>query len=402
MESQIDLFVEQKKKIHNDVLNYIESIDEYESYEYFQIINDHINRLNDDANKKEIQELVILISKISKNHHYDNVFFQKITMLILQLSDFIKIYFTNFEIFNIFKRSKRIILFLLKNQIITIDQAILDFIYPSKRNLKDKLFYYDIFLYPEINEFLNDETKIIIEYRKLKLGLNNFEQFDIKRECGENDNYLYELIRNDSVEKFIEYINRHSISLNSVINPSAFETNLLLIKNKVTIIEYAAFYGAIQIVQYLKYSNVDLNSSLWIYAIHSNNADMIHFLEENEVDPPKFSYTYCLKEAIKCHHNNIAHYIFDNLMRNNEIIDIKRDYFENIILYSLHYLNYEFFVDDAENNNVFLYLCQYNQIELVKLFMKCKSIDVNFMIVYFNLFNNITIYIYIKFIYYIF
>ena len=112
MESQIDLFVEQKKKIHDDVLNYIESIDEYESYEYFQIINDHINRLNDDANKKEIQELVILISKISKNHHYDNVFFQKITMLILQLSDFIKIYFTNFEIFNIFKRSKRIILFL--------------------------------------------------------------------------------------------------------------------------------------------------------------------------------------------------------------------------------------------------------------------------------------------------
>ena len=87
MESQIDLFVEQKKKIHNDVLNYIESIDEYESYEYFQIINDHINRLNDDANKKEIQELVILISKISNNHHYDNVFFQKIVMYIIHKID---------------------------------------------------------------------------------------------------------------------------------------------------------------------------------------------------------------------------------------------------------------------------------------------------------------------------
>ena len=40
-----------------------------------------------------------------------------------------------------------------------------------------------------------------------------------------------------------------------------------------TLIEYTAFYGAIQILNYLNKRGVELTSSLWIYTIHSKNAE---------------------------------------------------------------------------------------------------------------------------------
>ena len=86
-------------------------------------------------------------------------------------------------------------------------------------------------------------------------------------------------------------------------------------------IEYASFFGSIQIIRYLKYNKVPLTFSLWNYVVHSNNADLIHFLEENKVIPgynkslfansfydlfKKESLDDALKESIKCHHNAIS------------------------------------------------------------------------------------------------
>ena len=61
-------------------------------------------------------------------------------------------------------------------------------------------------------------------------------------------------------------------------------------------------------------NNVELTPSLWLYAIHSNNPDLIHLLEEYHVEPKNKSFEECLKEAIKCHHNDFARYIQDNLL----------------------------------------------------------------------------------------
>ena len=54
---------------------------------------------------------------------------------------------------------------------------------------------------------------------------------------------------------------------------------------KKCLIEYASFFGSIQIIQYLRYSNVQLMRSMWLYVIHSNNVELVHFLEENEIKP---------------------------------------------------------------------------------------------------------------------
>ena len=41
---------------------------------------------------------------------------------------------------------------------------------------------------------------------------------------GENDDQLYEMIRQDSVEEFITYVNRTNLSLQyTLIDPSIFE-----------------------------------------------------------------------------------------------------------------------------------------------------------------------------------
>ena len=104
-----------------------------------------------------------------------------------------------------------------------------------------------------------------------------------KRRIGENDSYICQLIRQDSIKEFVFYENSAKICLRRKIEPSIFETNLFLIENEPTLIEYAAFFGSIKIFNYLRIHNVDLKSSLWIYSIHSNKIQMIHLLEDLEV-----------------------------------------------------------------------------------------------------------------------
>lgn len=54
-------------------------------------------------------------------------------------------------------------------------------------------------------------------------------------------------------------------------------------------IKYAAFFGSIQIIQYLIFNRVQLKSSIWFYTILSNDAELIHLLEQNEVQPKQKS-----------------------------------------------------------------------------------------------------------------
>lgn len=86
--------------------------------------------------------------------------------------------------------------------------------------------------------------------------------FNQKRKIGENDSYLCQIIRQDSIEDFISHVNRLNMSLHIKIKRSAFETNTFLIMNDPTLIEYATFFGSIQILQYLRMNNVELTPSL--------------------------------------------------------------------------------------------------------------------------------------------
>lgn len=95
-----------------------------------------------------------------------------------------------------------------------------------------------------------------------------------------------------------------------------------------TLIEYATFYGSIQIIQYSQYNNVSLTSSLWSYTVHSNNPELIHFLEEKQIKPQDdneqdASYENVYEESIRCHNNAFADYIKDNFLDQTQTDNIE-------------------------------------------------------------------------------
>ena len=187
---------------------------------------------------------------------------------------------------------------------------------------------------------------------------------------GENDNYICKLIRTDSIEDFIQYLNEKSILPNSKVYESIFETNPYLLKNGSTLIEYAVFHGSIQIFNYLRHNKVDIKPSLWIYAIHGGNPEIIQFLEENQIQPPQNSFDVCIKESIKCHHNDIANYFINNFML-TEKNDNDDKFDKTPTAYGIHFKNFEFIPSDLVNDNLsFFYLCKYNHLKLVQLYLK--------------------------------
>lgn len=130
----------------------------------------------------------------------------------------------------------------------------------------------------------------------------------------------------------------------------------------------------------LLYKNkISLTPSLWIYAIHGRNPEIIHILEENNIKPEDKTFVKCYEEAIKYHHNELADYINNNYLEksNIEISKILKCY------------NFEFLIDDYCNELIFEDLCQYGYYSLAEFIMNISHLDVNKNIIYidFSLYN---------------
>ena len=292
----IDKRIKEMKNFQSIFIDYIDNEDlSEENYQQISmILSSHIIQ----EDKLELKPYLSLIQKIFHSHRRSPNFFTKMFKVLSLLSNSIKQNYTNYEIFNIFKKDKRILLFLLENNLLTIDAQISNIMNTGK---------YKLYHYPEY-------------FKILKRSANDDdEMFDKNCHIGENENYICQLIQNDEVEDFISHVAKTDFPMKTYrIEPSIFETNPFLLKRKPTLIEYATFYGSIQIFSYLKMNGVDIESSLWEFAVHSNNAEIIQLIEDNGVAPIDPSYKNCLKEAIKCHHNNIAEYIDNNKINHKE------------------------------------------------------------------------------------
>ena len=105
------------------------------------------------------------------------------------------------------------------------------------------------------------------------------EYFDQYRLDTENENTICNLIRQDSIENFIVLFTKKGLTANNKIQNSIYETKSFLLKqNNISLIEYAAFFGSIQVFQFLQINGADLKPSLWMFSIHGKNAEIIHFL----------------------------------------------------------------------------------------------------------------------------
>ena len=376
-----EAFVDKMKSIQNYLLKFLEDESNAED-KYVNFIN--ILSTQQIINEEhELKALLRLINNIGNNHRRAPYFIFKIERLLRNFKKDIQKYFTNSEIFNIFKDNKRILLFLIEEKMITIDEYIFS-IFTNEDFFQKK---YCEYFQPEIKPFLTKEN--IEKYGRENESLkdNKFiermnkeveEDFYEKRREGENDGYLCQLIRHDKIQEFVTFVVQTNLSLNSYIKKSIFETNPLLIDSyEINLIQYASFFGSIKIVNYIAKKTRNVNSEMWVYSIHSNMAKMIHLLLEDYQIKPNSPKNFLI-ESIKCHHNEISDYIMVNLIKEEDLQkDIKNAYYDYFYRYVFECYNYCFFPTENEYENTFFYLCEYDYYTLVKLYLAEGYIDIN-------------------------
>lgn len=356
----IDEYLDKEKNIEDFFLRFLDN--EKDSEENYQNFINYLKDQKISEDQLEIKIFLHMLTKISKYHYRTPSFFSKIERTILYFREKIKQTWSNSEIFDIFKRNKRIILFLINEKILNIDKSIVSKMKSKKYQIEGYLDYF----YPEVLPFLDRITRRSVDEKNRDIS-NNFEQ---KRMMGENENQICQLIRSDSIKEFISYLNENSLLTTSKIKSSVFETNTFLLKNKSRLIEYAAFFGSFKIFEYLMSHNSELNPMLWLFAIHGQNMNIIHLLEKSSIALTEQSHKECLKEAIKCHCNEIADYLRSNVATIS-------DFYSN----GLRYNNYHYFPNKITSAEIFYDLCQFNYATIVSNALNDMEFDANSKII---------------------
>lgn len=290
---EIEAEIIKKRELQSLILNFIEM--DSDDGDIFQTLVQFIENNNISKNKEDLLDLLHIILNISRNHQRNDAFFPRIIQIIKYLLPSIQTFFTNLDIHNIFQESLILIHYFILNDILVIDQDIinllnrLDYKYQTgfnqlhRRKINfsiEKIPYKNLFFYFYFKS-LNDENqqkKIQAEIEKeFGLDIETFQKYSLR---GENESYLCQLIRQDSINDFINYVNTHEIELDSNVNYSNFETNAFLMSNDAKWIEYAAFFGSIQIFKYLLMNNVSIQPILYQFAVHGRNTEIIHLVEE--------------------------------------------------------------------------------------------------------------------------
>lgn len=379
----IEQSIAKMKKIQDALLKFLEeeSNDE-ENYQNFKTI---LSNQKISESKYKLKSVLRLISKIGNHHHRTSNFIKKNEQILTEMKKEIKKRLSNSEIFKIFKNSKITLLFLIREQLLKIDEEILNEI-TNEKHIK---FKYPQFFSPEIKPLLTEEfINKNFKDNNVPKWVNDVKEkvpkdFEEKRSIGENENFLCELIRSDKLKEFVNYVTKNDISLNGYIPESIFETNPLLFRRiKVKIIEYASFFGSFEIIKYLVSKNVELIPSMWLFHIHSENGELTSYLIEKNLSPRKNKFNRILKESIKCHQNDFAHFIINFHMDENDLkFDIENNFNNNMYRYSIQYHNYCFFPDDIKYKYMFCYLCEFDYFELVSLYLRIQGINLNEMII---------------------
>ena len=204
-------YIKKMKMIQTALISFLEKENTDDN---FINLKDLIIETKIHKDQHKFKSFLHLLLKISNNYHRQSFFFEKIEKILVFFQNDIKQYFTNFEIFNIFKSNKRILLFLFEQSIIKMDKQIV------KRLITDKYikYKYPQYFSPEIRPFINE--KWFLQYVKNNTVISPEQFFDEirkdlpenfyeNRKKGEKDSYICELIRNDSVEEFIICLNEN-------------------------------------------------------------------------------------------------------------------------------------------------------------------------------------------------
>lgn len=151
-------YLGKKKELYNSLLNFIE--DDTDIQENFYILTNYLNAFQLSDDRDELKEIFNTLLRVTRNHHRDKNFFNKIEKILSYFEKKIKECFTNHEIYKIFKKDKRVLLFLLENNILVLDKFI-----AINHLLKIKYFSYDSFNQHVLNNQKN-EKEVYQKYKQ--------------------------------------------------------------------------------------------------------------------------------------------------------------------------------------------------------------------------------------------
>ncbi|KAK8835347.1 hypothetical protein M9Y10_034110 [Tritrichomonas musculus] len=368
MNQEIQEYFESKGELYDLTLSFLDNKDDTEVG--FQNISEFLSSHQIPENRIELREFLHLIVSISSNHHRQPNFFSKIFQILSFLENQIKQSFSISEMLEIFYKSKRILLYYIEEGIIPKDYSFSAFIV-EKFGVKS---IHDFFYFlPEVEPFFSKDTTddfvfgLTILMNKICKNPALIENFEEKRRIGENDSYICSLIRNDAVEEFVSHVNQANIPLTTQIKRSIFETNSFLVDRQPSLIEYAAFFGSIQIFQFLRINKVEINHSIFLYAVHGQNAEIIHLIEEEFTIKRLINYNEIYMEAIKCHHNDIANYVKNNYENRIKPERSAKEIFK--------YYNYELMAENMDFSIISYFLCKYDYLSLIQILFKTGKIN---------------------------
>ena len=344
-------YIDQMKSIHQNLIDFLDQMQDEEE-RFLNIIRSLVDLKKD---QHKLKSILYMLVNISNNHHRYPQFFNKIEKILQSLKTDITKYYSNYEIFKIFKSNKLLLLFLIEENIIIVDENIENKIKKIDSKIINHYKFYNNYLFPE--KVSNNEID---------------DNFNEKRRIGENDTLICQLIRQDLISDFITYVNKNDYPLKSEIERSIFETNSFLLRHEsITLIEYAVFFGSVQIFKYLYKNGVDLNQRLWLFAVHGDDAEIFQIFEDEELSLTNNYYLNCIEECVKCHNISVLNYIQDNYNNFN-----KGENKHHVSIYSIHYYNFSCFPKRFDDKSFFNYACKYDNFEIVDYFMKTKQIDI--------------------------
>ena len=136
-------YLNAKNEMYDAIIEYIAN-EEASELDFHQIVN-ILKKQKICQSKDEMVLFLHIIIKICDNHYRGPNFFKKIEKIMQYLFQHIQRHLSNSELFQICKSNKWVVLFLIKNQILYVDDEIAQTIL-SKRNETNP--NYHLFFYP--------------------------------------------------------------------------------------------------------------------------------------------------------------------------------------------------------------------------------------------------------------
>lgn len=343
----------------------------------FEALIQTINEMRIFQESSKIHEFLSLICSVSFFHYRSASFFEKFEKILSHFKNEIQQHFSSNSLFEIFKNNRRILLFLIEINLITINSELarkmVAFDEPSASHPNST--NYVKFFQPELEPFLSADEKA----KYLKGSIEDIEAFKQKRRIGENDSQICAVIRNDSLDEFLGLVKKNKYSLNREIDDSIYETNLFFIKwaqyALPSFMQYAAYFGAKKIFSYIIQNEEEISDYIDLFGIHSGNREFVEMLEEEGFICERDYYS-CRNESIKTHQNELLEY-FGN---DRQLLSTA---FESFNYYAIKHQCEKF---AGAVSGMFPIICANGYYEIVSILLKSPGLDINLVaILLFNL-----------------